>query len=322
MSHTVLVNPAILSLLGDNMDGLQLLAEWLLIEATYPNGAGRPNYLGRVAGAKKTGLSKRFSGAKVTIEVDVDKTFVSLDGNETKKELFVTLDDIMRQLAREGRTAELPAPKQQINKPQPIIAAQEVEDREEMNENFRRMLPTIKEHTLVLGLIDSIVDRKEKLFAQERVAKYLRDFPELNIAPDETLIATLIINEITMFRLQHDVAHGKAVSPQQIEKAQSNWFSAANSLGVTRAQRLKQGDAQGTSIADLSAQYDDLQRQALKQFEQDVQEEAPVIERAQERKIRELAPGMAASILREGFGIEVDEQRSIFAMEEEADGGS
>lgn len=330
MAHTLWVNPAILALLGENTDALKVLADWFIIEETYPNGTGRPTYMGRVAGAKKTGINRRLSGARIVLQVESDSTWATLDGNNTPRDQYVSLNDVRRRLAEHSITIELPESKAPVRKLDDEAQAEEPstepppEDTgEAMDDSFRRLLPSITEHTLVLSLIDAIQDRKEKLFAQQRIAKYFQDFPELNIAPDETLVAALMINELTTYRLQRDVAQGKDVNPNQIAKAQENWMSAALALGVTRTQRLKQGDTLGSSIADLAAQYDELQRQALRQFERDIEEEKPIIERARERQQRELSPGTAEAVLEAEFGIRADIQRNEFAVtEEEADAPS
>ena len=305
----------------------RMLAEWLLLETRFP--APRPPKVGRTLSAKRTKLVNEFGIQADRVEGEILHVYGKDIAQGDNWSLCITLERLVGDLVMEGEAPQVVIPGW---KPPTEEECRNAVETAGLNDGVipsavavadlpkrpRRRDPKLNkvldEYALLATVVESLVDEDEQRFIEGRLIKYMSDFPEMNIAPDEAQLATLLIHELALRRLQIRAARSNTVDVVQIEKAQKAWTQAATGLGITRDQRLKRGESGGQSVADLVLRYDELQREALRQFERDLPDEAAVLETSRQRQQRELQPGQAEAVLRDEFRIGVDAQEHRMAL--------
>jgi len=331
---TPFVESSLRKALDEDLTGLKLLCEWALYECAYPHSVARPTNIGRRIGVRKANIRQKAGGAGVKSVINGSRLIVMYEDGETDYEHTEPLSSIVERLKVAGINIELegetPAVEPEPTTPmgnggQALSAPPDPADRIAKPdqtgevEEFDGIEPHIKNQKMLLQFVFEIPNRAERVFAKRRVAQYIGDFPELTMAPDEMLLTSLMMVELQMYRLQQEISRGEDVPPARIGAVQSQCQNICASLGITRAQRLKYGERGGASIADLVADIDNLQQEALKRFQADLVEEEPIVATAMERIERELAPGEAETVLQQEFGIEINSRTGEFAQQKSKD---
>lgn len=326
------VERALHKALESDLTGLRLLCEWAFLELAYPHSVARPTKIARKVGVRKANIRQRIDGQAVKSLIDGTRLIVMYEDGKSGPNYVEPLAPIVERLRVAGIEIEQPDVPDIAIEPEPTgeMTAADIEDpppqgppptpSDEAPE-FDEVVPHIEEQKMLLQFVREIPEPSERVFIKRRVAQYMNDFPELTMAPDEMLLTSLMMVELQMYRLQQAIGKGEDVPPDRIGSVQSHCQQICTALGITRAQRLKYGERGGASVADLVADIDNLEQEALKKFHDDLIEEEPIVAVALERVERELAPGEAEAVLQKEFGIEINTRTGEF-MEQQVEQAS